>query len=203
MRSLFAPFVLALLSVGVCACGGSGSASHASSDATAKIVSGATPSQSHFPLDDDSDNDNPGKSRYDEDDSVVLDFGHAAGKAETQAITALVKRYYAAAAAGDGAAVCSLLYVLIAESVPEEYGQSPGASDPRSRTCAAVVSKLLEQRHRELVAEAAGLEVTDVRVEGSHGVVLLHFAPTPERRVLVIREHGAWKMKVLFDVGVP
>jgi hypothetical protein len=200
---------IALLGLGVSACGGAGkrtsSASQSPSSASVtggavRTASPATPTQSHLPTYSDSDNDNPGNSRYDSDDSPVLYFGHAASTADGRAIRALVKRYYATGAASDGATACSLLYPIIAESVAEEYGQLPLL---RGRNCAEVMSKLFKQRHGELASDVAGLEVTRVRVSGNRGLAMLRFGAKPESRVLVKQESGVWKMDVLLDIGMP
>lgn len=198
-----------MLCLSATACGGAGKGAGSSSQhfttaaaaggAATTTSSGAAP-EAHLPLDADNDNDNLGKSHYDSDDGPVLYFGHAANAAEGRTITVLVKHYYAAAAANDGATACSLIYSIIAESVADEYGQSPALS---GKTCAVVMSKLFKQRHRELATEAAGLEVTRMRVSGDRGLVLLRLGTALERRVPVRREHGAWRLAVLFDVGVP
>jgi len=203
MRSLLTLPSIALLGLGVGACGdsgkGVGSASESPSRAAAATVA-ATRVQPRLPTDSDEDNDNPGGSRYDADDSPVLRFGHAANHAEGRAIASLIRRYYAAGAVGDGASACSLLYSLLAESVVEEYAQSPGL---RGKTCAEVLSKLFKRRHRELTGDVAALEPTVVRVGGDHGLALVRFGAARERRVLLRRERGAWKMDVLLDLGVP
>jgi hypothetical protein len=209
MRLLLVLVTIALLGVDMSACGGAGkgarSASQASADtvasgATTRTASAAKPTQSHFPTDSDEDNDNPGNSRYDNDDNPVLYFGRSANAADGRAIAGLVKRYYAAGAASDGARACPLIYSVVAESVAEEYGQSPAL---RGSTCAVVMSKLFKQRHRELAADVTGLEVILMRVSGNRGVALLRFGTTRERRVFLKREGGVWKMNVLLDVGVP
>jgi hypothetical protein len=202
MRSLLTLPSIALLGLGVGACGEAGkrtgSASRSSSSAAAAAAA-TTLAQSRLPTDRDEDNDNPGSSRYDADDSPVLRFGYAASLAEVRAIASLVRRYYGDGAAGDGASACSLLYSLLRESVVEEYAQSPGL---RGKTCAEVLSKLFKRRHRELAGDVAALKLTIVRVGGDSGLALVRFGATRERRVLVRRERGAWKMGVLLDVGV-
>jgi hypothetical protein len=212
MKSRVALLVLVLFSVGATACGGvskrTSSASQVSSNAATTgsvpaTTASTTPTESEFPLDDDQDNDNPSKSQYDADDDPVLYLGHAASAADRQGIAHLVKRYYGVAAAGDGAAACSLIYSSLAESVPEDYGQSPGPPSLRGKTCAVVVSKLLKQHRQSLVADRASLTVTRVRVSGSSGLALLRFGTKTERRVLVCREGGVWRMDVLLDIGVP
>jgi hypothetical protein len=204
MRSLLALPSIALLGLGVGACGDAGkrtgSASGSSSSAVAAATVATTRVQPRLPTDSDEDNDNPGGSRYDADDSPVLRFGRAASAAQGRAIASLVRRYYAAGAAGDGASACSLLYPLLAESVVEEYSQSPGL---RGKTCAEVLSKLFKRRHQELAGDVAALKPTVVRVGGDHGLALVRFGGTRERRVLLRRERGAWKMDVLLDIGVP
>jgi hypothetical protein len=202
MRSLLTLPSIALLGLGVGACGdaGKGTDSASGSPSSAAATVATTRAEPRLPTDSDEDNDNPGGSRYDADDSPVLRFGQAANHAEERAIASLVRRYYAAGAAGDGASACSLLYPLLAESVAEEYAQSLGL---RGKTCAQVLSKLFKRRHRELAGDVAALALTVVRVGGDRGLALVRFGATRERRVLLRRERGAWKMDVLLDVGVP
>jgi hypothetical protein len=189
MRSLLTLPSIALLGLGVGACGEAGkrtgSASRSSSSAAAAAAA-TTLAQSRLPTDRD-------------EDSPVLRFGYAASLAEVRAIASLVRRYYGDGAAGDGASACSLLYSLLRESVVEEYAQSPGL---RGKTCAEVLSKLFKRRHRDLAGDVAALKLTIVRVGGDRGLALVRFGATRERRVLVRRERGAWKMGVLLDVGV-
>jgi hypothetical protein len=203
MRSLLTLPSIVLLGMGLGACGNAGKrtgrGSGLSFSAAAATIA-TTRVQLRLPTDSDEDNDNPGSGRYDADDSPVLRFGHAASAVEMRAISSLVRRYYAAGAAGDGASACSLLYSLLADSVVEEYAGSPGL---RSKTCAEVLSKLFKQRHRELAGDVAALKTTVVRVGGDRGLSLVRFGATRERRVLLRRERGAWKMDVLLDVGVP
>jgi hypothetical protein len=153
-------------------------------------------STKHEPKKDaDNDDDNPSNSHYDGDDY----FGQAASAADKRAVAALVKRYYTAAAAGDGAAACSLVYAIVAEAVPEEFNSSA----LRGKTCAVVATKLFKQRHQQLATDLAKLQVTGVRVKGRRGWVLLSFGEMFERRMLVHREGGAWKIETLLNVGVP
>lgn len=206
MRSLLTLPSIALLGLGAGACGNAGkrtdSTSGFSSSAAAGTVAATAPAQSqpHLPIDSDNDNDNSGNSRYDGDDKPVLYFGHAPSAADGRAIAALVRRYYAAGAAGNGATACGLIHPLLAESIVEEYAHSPSL---RGKTCAAVMSKLFRQLHRELTSDVAGLELVRTRVSGDRGLALVRFGARRERRVLVRRERGAWKMDVLLDVGVP
>jgi hypothetical protein len=150
--------------------------------------------------DSDGDVDDPSHTYYDSDDAAVLYFGHAAGGADRRAVTSLVRSYYAAAAAADGVKVCSLVYALRAELVAEDYGEQLGLS---TSSCAVVMSKLLQRSHIRMVAEAGALEVLRVRIQGNRGVVLLRVGKPPERHVFVRREHGAWRMYVLFDIPLP
>jgi hypothetical protein len=188
--------IVALLGLGVGACG---SARKETFSKGASTVLGKAATERIITDSDDKDND-----ANSDDDIVVLNYGHAARAADERAITTLVNRYYAAAAADDGAKTCSMLYSILAEAVPEEYGQEPAPPALRGTTCAVVMSKLFRQRHRQFAAEAAALEVTSVRVKGTRGLAVLRFATTPEpRKISVRREHGVWKIKELLDSGMP
>jgi hypothetical protein len=209
MKRSLVPLTFVLLSLGATACGGSHGrlASKPAADAAATGgVAAATPSRTSatrrgLVRDRDGDRDNPTPdSRYDQDDEAVLHFGHAASAADERAIAALVKRYYVAAAAGDGVTACRLIYSVIAESVVEEYGQLPAL---RGRSCPAVVSKLFRQHRSPSTGDAGALEVIRVRVDAGRGVAIVRFGRLTERQVVVRREGGAWKLAALGEVGLP
>jgi hypothetical protein len=213
MRSLLALFAI-VFSTGATACGGAskgaGSASQtspgavASSSTQATTASSIASTQTNLKRDRDGDYDNSGNGTYDKDDSVVLRYGHAAGASDRQAVAAVVKRYYAAAAAGDGAKGCSLIYSIFAETIPEDYGRPPaGPPALRGKTCAAVMSKVFKQSQPQLAADYATLKVTGVRLEGNRGWALLSFKAMPARSILVHSERGAWKIYALLDTGLP
>jgi hypothetical protein len=190
------------LGVNVTACGGT---SDGSSDAVATsgvpvttvsstpgtTASNGTQTAGHQRDSNDGDND-PNSS----DDEAFLDYGHAASGADERAVSALVKRYYAAAASADGAAVCAQIYGIIAESTTEEYAQSHKLSGP---TCAVVMSKLFRQRRQRMAADLAALRVTRVRIEGETGYAFVYLGQVPEPYVAVHRENGAWKMESPFE----
>lgn len=101
----------------------------------------------------DSDRDNDIGAPGDDTNNSVLHFGHAANATDTQAITTLIKRYYTAALAENGAKACSMMYSTLAESVPEDYGQSPpGEPYMRGTTCPAVLKLLFKHEHLQLKA---------------------------------------------------
>jgi len=200
MRSLLALLTMVLLGLGATACGGgskgAGSVLRVSSGATAKggsaarIPSNTVPTRPQFP----GDTDRPSDRRYDKDDDPIRHYGHAASAADERAVTGLVKRYYAAAAAGDGAKACSLIYSLFAKSIVEDYGRPPGPPALRGKTCGAVMSKLFKQRRRQREADNATLKVTGMRVEGNQAYVLLSATTMPVGYTVVKRERDAWKM---------
>jgi hypothetical protein len=124
---------------------------------------------------------------------VVRDFGHAAGAADRSEIAALVGRYYAAAAAGQGAGACGMLFFAIAESVPEKYGRAPG---PRylsgADTCQAVLSRVFEHFHTQLQERPT---VTLVRVSGDRARALLDWKTLQPGYVEARREGAMWKLE--------
>jgi hypothetical protein len=208
---------------------GEGSASQTSSTATATAAKGApapgastassaaTGSFMGDEDDDDTASNNTGNSKYDNDadfdndtikskgyydgdDGGIRSYGHAASAADKRAIAALVKRYYAAAAASDGAKACPLMYSTLQEAIPEDYGQPPGPAYARGKTCAVVMSKLFAHVHSRL---AGAFEMTGVRVDGREARALLGSRTTPARFILATRERGAWKIDELLGQPLP
>jgi hypothetical protein len=134
------------------------------------------------------------------DDEPVIDFGQVASAADKQAITRLVKSFYAATSAANGPAICSLIYNVIAETVPENYEQSPGL---KGRTCAEVMGKVFAQRRRQTLRDRRKLRVARVRVEGSKGIAMVYLGKHPEPYFLVHRQGAEWKMQRLFITTLP
>jgi hypothetical protein len=132
---------------------------------------------------------------HDEDDQSPVEFGHPAGPGEMHAIDALVKRYYAAAAAGDGAQACSLMQPQFAKAVPNDYGRL-GASYLRGgKTCAGVLSLLFKHFHRELTA---AIQVTDARVSGPVALAFFGSRVMRASQISLRREGGAWTISQVF-----
>ncbi len=134
------------------------------------------------------------------DDEAVIDYGHAASTADEQAITTLVKRYYAATGAADGTAICSLIYNVVAETIPESYETT---AEAKGATCAEVMAKVFAHRHRQVVRELSDLRVTRVRVEGVKAIAMVNLRKHPNQYFLVHRQGPAWKMQTMFTTGLP
>jgi hypothetical protein len=199
--SLSALSTVVLLSLSLGACGNifknvrpvTRTSAHDASPVATNATSATSAVPIHPKSDIDGDNDN------NEDD---YGYGHAASPAATQAITTLVKRYYTAAAAANGAEACLLMYSLLAEEIPEEYGEPPGQPALRGSTCAVVMSKIFNQQHNRLVAELPELEVAAVRVRSHHALVILGFHRMPPREIRVHLEYGVWKIDELLDNSI-
>jgi hypothetical protein len=153
--------------------------------------------------DRDNDSDNSSESYYDSDDNSVFGFGQPATTAEKRAVTALVKRYYAAAAAADGTTACELLSVPLARSVAEDLGRAPGPPYLRGDRCSIVMSKVFTLNHRQLSAYAVKLRVRAVRVKHAGGLAILDFTTLPGRVLSLQREHRTWKVGALVDSELP
>lgn len=182
--------VLAALALGLgfCACGG---ARTGATSSAADVSSTARSHASTHKPDRDNDGDN------NDDDGKVLAYGHAAGPAERRIAVALAKRYFAAAAAEDGAQACGLLAPLFSESVVEMDGHSPTL---RGRTCATVMSKLFKVHHRLLAEKNASIKVIVVRARGDRMLAVLEFPPMPEERQIEERRvDGTWTVFALLD----
>lgn len=174
-RVLAALLAFALLSIGTSACGG------------------ATASHSSTTVKRDRDND----LDHNDDDAQALDWGHAAGPADRATITSLLTRYYAAAAAEEGATTCHLLMPFMAEAVAEDYGHN---TETPGHSCAAVMRKLFALRHQLLVIESASLKIYAMRVGEGKALTFLTFATLPEVREITERRDGSeWKVLELLD----
>jgi hypothetical protein len=155
--------------------------------------------------DNDADFDNDSKASeskayHDSDDGRIANYGQAADAADSRAVTALVKRYYAAAAASDGARACALMYSIFAEAIPEDYGRGAGPRISRGNTCAVVMSKLFKHNHGRL---AGAIVVTGVRVSANQGRALIGSETIPASYLFVKRERGIWKVDALFGQPLP
>jgi hypothetical protein len=197
MKSLITLLAVASLGLGLSACGGSVTSPGASPSSTAAAAVTHGPATATLPQiellgDDDMDSDRYPHEVDDESEA----FGHPADVTDTREVTALVGRYYAATARDDGASACRLLYSVLVESVPEDYGQAAGL---RGATCAAVLSKLFKGVH-----EHAALRVRAVRVDLDRGVAMLGFAGVGDARyIMVHRERGAWRIDMLVAATQP
>lgn len=203
LRFLGVGLILILITIGAVACSSSsrwGSSSKGAHDApvTGSPDTERAANESFAGRDGDGDNDRP-DSRWDPDNDKVLHAGSAADPAERHILIALVKHYYALAAADDGQEACSLLYWPVMEAVVEAHDEGNGPPSLRGNTCAQIVTKLFTLHHRELVLQNKEIEITEIQERGRLGFVRLRFASTPERLVSVHRDHGVWQVNVLLD----
>ena len=208
VRALPALLVAALLGTTVVACGGAARvASSSSSPSTGLGTNGATattasssavPSGGFLKEDGDKDSDDgaypahPGQ----DDQSFLATYGVRAPPAEARTIAALVRRYYAASLAGDGASTCELLDAGIATALAAQQGTAAHGT----AACAASLSPLLAQQHQHLLAEEPTMMVvTSVYAKDNVGVAVLGFRNAPESIIVLAREGHAWKIDALFD----
>ncbi len=205
------PLTVAAIAACICAagCGGSGRGTIGDASATetatvSTVPTDTTPAPLQAKADSDHDNDLSAAEGDDRNNNSTLDFGHEADAAETRTITALIKRYYAAAYAENGAQACSMLYSTLEEAVPEDYGQSPPGPHYMSGTsCPAVLTLLFKHFHPQLALEYPKLAVARVRLVEHHGIVILRFGALPERQISVAREGHVWRLDELLDDEVP
>lgn len=210
MRPLFGLLAAGVLGISVCACGSADkSASPAQSIAHVSTTSGVTATSEHAESSTNAQAEGTSLSSSSQlgDDRAgrrILSFGHAADASNAQVITALVRRYYRAEAAENGAAACSMLYSTYEESVPEDYGTSPpGPAYARGTTCPAVMTLVFKHFHGQIAARLPKLKVSRVRLSGHQGVVVLSFGSMPEREIHVDREGRTWKVVALMDAELP
>lgn len=145
------------------------------------------------------DQDNDDAQPVDNDQQSVRTYGHEASQGQRLAVAALVKRYFADAAANDGAAACTLLNPGIARSAPLSYGKLGPSYLRGAKTCAAVMRRLFEHYRPELSRKGHPLKVPSLRVEGTEGFAMLRFSDMPERQIAVGRQDGSWYVEMLLD----
>jgi hypothetical protein len=222
MKPLLALLATVLLGMGATACGSStkstASGSQAASTATtASIATPATPTgtipKATAPLkapprpgiDDTYDEDDTASRKVEQhDDEEIEIYGKAASPAEWQSAAGLARSYFTAAAAEDGAAACSLLVPSLAQGIAGNYEHPSDPSYLHGKTCPEVMTKLFKHRHKLMAKEAAGLEITDVRVTTRTAFVLLAFKGIRERRYMGVERFGKdWKLEALLDSQYP
>ena len=175
MRRPFALAAIVLLSGWIAACGGT---TRTTSTAPRTTTTEAGPRQT---------------------DAHISSYGSPAPEPERREITALVKRYYAAAAADDGVTACRLLDPTLARAVSNDYGGPTGSPETRGETCPVVLAKLLEHDPGEPFADLGTTRVTGVRLNpnGSEAFVQLSSRDMPTGEIFVQRKGQGWQ------VGVP
>ena len=183
-------------------CGGAKTEEGRTHVETSRAASSGSPRIGYHPGEADHDSDSDDNDYYDEDDNAIVYFGRPALKPARKEIVQLLETYYAAMFARYGARVCSLFVPAVAATVPLHYG---GSSEPnlRGRTCAAVMSKVLEPVSGSGVTTVPKIVVKDVRVEGPHALALYNFGHRLNRNMPVLREDGDWKLDALSDGGLP
>lgn len=205
MRGLLVSVGVALLCLGAGACGGT------ARDPTRTAAAAASPARKYVPqglviggyLHDDEDSPtDDGPTR--DDDEFDWGFGRAATPAEQRAFTTVLKAYYAAAVAGDGATACALIdpellkSADLSQALPSEYRPQPG-SPLLNGGCARVESLVFSVNRRQLAAQASTLQLIGARVKGAEGLAILGFRTTGEREVAIRRVGNAWMMDALFS----
>jgi|HubBroStandDraft_3_1064219.scaffolds.fasta_scaffold03418_6 hypothetical protein len=204
IRHLFVISTIVLLLFGIAGCGDAsdGSGSKHNAAATSSIRSGSKHTAGSFSKDGDEDAD--GTTYFDSDDQSVRYDGQLADPADRGAITSLIRRYYTAAVAGNGAKGCALIYgyELVARTA-DEYGGPPSVPNMSAKKCAVVLSELFRSHHRELLDHFTKLTLVSIRIAALSGSVLMWFGEGPEHRMLVRREPEGWRIGLLFDERMP
>lgn len=138
--------------------------------------------------------------RYPHGDNSIQTYGHAGGASDRQVVDALVKRYYAAVADGDGARVCSMMSASLSASIVQGLSRSPKL---QGKGCGPILSLLFKPRSGAARASLTDVRVTAVRLKGDKGFALLRSKSMPSGEIPVVREHGKWKIGGLIGSTLP
>lgn len=216
MKSLPALLGAVLLALGLVACGEGGKSSTATTSASqaAGAASSSAPT-STAPTKTSSSAASSARSangqatqsagasstarRYPHGDNSIQTFGHRGGEAERQTVDSIVKRYYAAVAAGDGSTACSLMARGLANSIAKGLGRSPAL---RGKGCGGILSLLFKRRSGSATVDTS-VQVTQLRVNGNRAFALLRSKTMPQGEITVYREGGAWKIGALIGSALP
>lgn len=154
---------------------------------------------SYLHADGDKDGDEgSGSPDRGQDEQSLLAGYRRAGPRQARAIAALVSDYYAATLAGNGSRACRLLSATQQAGVGGE-GPSSGRS-----SCAAAMTSLLTQQHAHLASEdPATMVVVAVYTHGDEALAVVGFRTAPESELLLVSEHGGWRVDELFDSEMP
>jgi hypothetical protein len=206
IKPILVLLLCALLAVAAVACGNAQREALHGSRAAVPVARAALP-QIETRGDEDHDSDRYPHELPDRDEVPYYKtepFGHPASTAEAQAAAAVLRRYYADAAHGDGAAACRLLYSTRADSLSGDYTGLLGPTRGRNTTCAGVLSGVFGRLRRRLRLDSAMLRVGAVRVDFNHASAQLDFGGARRPHYIALqRERGAWKLAMLLDVGQP
>lgn len=199
---------IVLLGVGLTACAGGAhtvsdqpTGTGANGSTTTTTASYAKSSGGYLKYDGDKDSDdlahNSERSVNDEKGFLAI-YGGEANQTDARTIASVVKGYYAALAAGDGAKACTLLDHSLATDLDENAARSGGGS------CATYLHGLPEEQQRQLKEEEVStMVVFGVHVKGGQGVALLGFRHAAEGEILVEREGRAWKIGAVLGGQMP
>lgn len=152
--------------------------------------------------DEDDDSSPPQSFRYpDPDDAATFAYGHAGGARDRSEIAAVVGRYFADAARGDGATACTLLVPTLAAEVPREFGSATGPAYTRgTTTCATTLSKLFTHEGW-LLAKVA--HVLSVRIDGRDAQAIVGSRRMPASSIMLQRVGGSWQLQELLGRPLP
>ena len=192
MRPVYIPLIVLLLGAGVLGCGASASqnASSASAQSTAAVQ---RKSQQYRPTKDgDGDYDNG------TDD---LGFGYPATPRDVRDATALIRRYYAAVAADDGAIACSLTNSAVVKEIAQPEVRIKGGRILPRLSCPEALARNFRPIVKELAYKRDALVVLRVRVLDNTGLAILRFGTTV-RDITLYREHGHWKIQSMLDTSL-
>jgi hypothetical protein len=137
----------------------------------------------------------------DADDLDSLRVGIPMNAADTKAIEALVRRYYAVAMRGEGAKACSMMTRSFANSVPLDYGKFGAAYLHAGKTCAQIASLQFRHSHSQIPKT---LFFTAVHLENaSRAYALFGSRTAPAGFIAIDREAGVWKIGALLGRSMP
>jgi hypothetical protein len=130
----------------------------------------------------------------------LLDFGEPASKADVRAMTPVVKRYYAVAAAGDAKRACAMIDPAFTKALSAEIRVSAPSYLHGAKTCQAAAADTFRHYRHELTVP---IRVNGALTDGNTGYVVVSSAKMPDSMIAVRRMHAAWVIDSVLGAKIP
>jgi hypothetical protein len=119
----------------------------------------------------------------------VENSGSEAAGSEREAVLDVEQTYLTALSDGDYAGACALVSRALDQSLQAMVGPGGG-----SKSCKAILSRLVAGNATRAVEQQLNGRVTKVRIENEHGFVIFHAPGARLYAYPMVREGNAWKV---------
>lgn len=195
-RLLLVFATVALLALGLAACGG-GDSSGSTATATATSSQGTTAPST---TEDRGSGKGSASFRTPGGDNSIQDFGDEADSSETAAASTALAGYLRTRAKDEWAQECAYLAKAAIAPLEELAGRSPQL---KNKGCAAILAALGSGVSASTRANTMTSGIASLRFEGDRGFALYHGPKGVNYFVPMVKEKGQWKVGALAPSEFP